>query len=406
MMNSADVVGRGSVAALRAARWPELPPGGPAEQWRARAADVAEVLAADAAERDRAGEPPHAEAELLKAAGLVTVLGPAEHGGGGQRWSTAHHVVRALAAADGSIGHLLAHHYAWVWLAEFIGTDEKIEHIGEVAVRARWLFGGPSRVREAALEISDAGSDMVFRGEIDDPIGCQVCDIVMLEGRIPGRPTPISALAMATEPGFSLAGRRTGFGLRRSASAPVLVDDVAIPWTGALGHVNKVFRPRTYNAFLHPTLDLGLANVFLGLARGALDAAADRARASARAAGVLGALLPVLWQAEAFADEVAREAEVLHDRRRSVDGRDRDGHRVRATAVLDRAAAVAEEVCRRAFDAVGTADADMAALGRFWRDVRALAARVAPDIAEVGHHFLTGGRRRHDEIRSEETDDE
>lgn len=373
-------------------QWPSLPADREGEHWRARAAEVAAVLAVGAAERDRAGEPPLAEVELLKDAGLVTLLGPAEHGGGGQRWSVAHAAVRVISAADGSIGHLLAHHYVWVWLAEFIGTAEKIEHIGEVAVRARWLFGGPSRVREATLDIGDAGTDMVFNGEILDPVGCRVCDIVMLEGRIPGREVPISALAMATEPGFAFSAERDGFGLRRSVSARVAVDDVAIPWTGALGHVDKTFQPRSYNSFLHPTLELALTNVFLGLARGALDAAATHLTEADTgwAPGAFGPLVSELWQAEAFADEVAAEGDALHDRRASVTEQDLRVHRARVAAVLDRASAAASGITDRVFDATRGDDAAMTAVSRFWRDVRALSARVTPDTGAIGRSFLDG----------------
>jgi hypothetical protein len=60
-----------------------------ADGWIERAAEVAGVLATDAAARDKAGATPYAEVQLLKDAGLVTLLGPAAHGGGGQDWITA-----------------------------------------------------------------------------------------------------------------------------------------------------------------------------------------------------------------------------------------------------------------------------------------------------------------------------
>jgi hypothetical protein len=56
------------------------------EGWIDRAREVSNILAADALARDRAGEPPFREVQLLKDSGLVTLLGPVEFGGGGQRW--------------------------------------------------------------------------------------------------------------------------------------------------------------------------------------------------------------------------------------------------------------------------------------------------------------------------------
>lgn len=83
------------------------------EAWVERARHVATQLAADAVARDRANKTPHAEVRLLKESGLVTLLGPVEHGGAGQDWTTALRVVRAVSAGDGSIGQLLGYHYLW-----------------------------------------------------------------------------------------------------------------------------------------------------------------------------------------------------------------------------------------------------------------------------------------------------
>src|SRR5690606_17764247 len=71
-------------------------PSSPA-QWLRRADEVAAILEVDAVERDRALRTPHAEVQLLKQAGLVTLLGPASQGGGGQSWETAYQVIRRVA---------------------------------------------------------------------------------------------------------------------------------------------------------------------------------------------------------------------------------------------------------------------------------------------------------------------
>ena len=70
-------------------RWQGQRPPAAAEAWLDRAREVADILAADAVERDRANLPPRAEVDLLKRSGLVTLLGRIEHGGGGQTWKTA-----------------------------------------------------------------------------------------------------------------------------------------------------------------------------------------------------------------------------------------------------------------------------------------------------------------------------
>ncbi|WP_435809461.1 acyl-CoA dehydrogenase family protein [Streptomyces iakyrus] len=91
------------------ADWKAAPAPTDAHGWLARAAEVAAVPASDAAHRDKAAATPYAEVRLLKDSGLVTLLGPVEHGGAGQDWPTAYRVVREVAKADGSIGQLRRH---------------------------------------------------------------------------------------------------------------------------------------------------------------------------------------------------------------------------------------------------------------------------------------------------------
>ena len=81
------------------------------ERWRGIARQVAGTLAADALARDRANAQPFAEVRLLREAGLLDLLAPAEFGGAGGHFETAFEVIRILAAADGSISQLLAYHY-------------------------------------------------------------------------------------------------------------------------------------------------------------------------------------------------------------------------------------------------------------------------------------------------------
>ena len=56
--------------------------------WVARAREVAETLAVDAVEREKANKTPYTEVGLMKAASLLKVLGPRKYGGGDQPWST------------------------------------------------------------------------------------------------------------------------------------------------------------------------------------------------------------------------------------------------------------------------------------------------------------------------------
>ncbi|MFD8109723.1 acyl-CoA dehydrogenase family protein [Streptomyces microflavus] len=367
--------------------------------WLRRAEAVAEQLASGARRRDREGVVPVAEIQLLKDAGLVTLLGPVKHGGGGQSWTVAHHVVRTVSAADASIGTLLAQHYVWMWFAEFIGTEEKIDHIGEVATRARWFFSGSARPRSAPLLISDAGGDMLFEGRLERTLGHQVSDITMLEGFPEGGGTPISALAMSDHDGLSFEPDPAEFGLRSVGAGTVVAHRADIPWSGALGHVRKTFVPRVYNTFLNLTLRVAQANVLIGTAAGALRAAGEHTAvrwsdappsqsAADTSARVHGALTARLWAVEAFADVIGEESGVLHARRSRTTEEERGRHAVRVAALAEQALEAADEITAGVFRAAGAAGAQTATgLDRFWRDVQALRVHEA-----APYHRRTVGR--------------
>ena len=80
------------------------------QAWVNRARDVAEILALDAPKRDIENKSPRAEIDLVKAAGLLKVLGPKKYGGGGESWETGYKVIREVAKGDGSIGMLVGYH--------------------------------------------------------------------------------------------------------------------------------------------------------------------------------------------------------------------------------------------------------------------------------------------------------
>ena len=76
------------------------------DSWLERASQVAKIFAEDAGPRGREQKAPTAEVALLKSSGLLKVLGPKEHGGGGQGWEVAYKVIREVAKGDGYVNLL------------------------------------------------------------------------------------------------------------------------------------------------------------------------------------------------------------------------------------------------------------------------------------------------------------
>ncbi|MEU7487743.1 acyl-CoA dehydrogenase family protein [Streptomyces sp. NPDC042319] len=395
--------------------WQQRPAPTTPEAWIDRAAEVAAVLATDAAARDRAGATPYEEVRLLKESGLVTLLGPAEHGGGGQDWPTAYRVIREVAKADGSIGQLLGYHYLWNWAARLVGTQEQWEHVEAEAARNRWFFGGAVNPRDNDVAVRDEGETLTFTGRKSFSTGSKVSDVTVLEGVLEGSVGPdnpegdhVFAIVPSDSAGLTFYDDWDNIGQRLTESGSVSIDEVRVPWSAAAGYVDKSFQPRVYNTLNVPTIQLVFAHFYLGIAAGALETARTYTRTKSRSwlhgghdqavdepyvIDVYGDLTAKLWAAEALADQVAEEGWELHSDPDAVTEQTRGEHEVRVAAVKARATDVALEVANRVFEVTGArSTATAEGLDRFWRNIRThtLHDPVAYKRREVGRFVLTG----------------
>ncbi|MFH9680289.1 acyl-CoA dehydrogenase family protein [Streptomyces globisporus] len=389
-------------------QWKTLPAPDSPDAWIVRAAEAAAILATDAAARDKAGATPYTEIQLLKDSGLVTLLGPAEHGGGGQDWMTAYRVIREVAKADGSIGQLLGYHYLWNWAARLVGTREQWEHVEAEAVRHTWFFGGAVNPRDSDVVVTEDGDDLVFTGAKTFSTGSKVSDVTVLEGVLEGTDQHIFAIVPSDSPGLVFHDDWNNIGQRLTESGGVTIDGVRTPWASAAGYVDKEFRPRVYNTLNVPTIQLVFISFYLGIAAGALETAATYTRTKARSwlhggydqavdepyvIDTYGDLTAKLWAVEALAEAVAAEGQKLHDAPDEVTEQSRAAFEVRVAAAKARATEVALEVTSRIFEVTGArATASAEGLDRFWRNVRThtLHDPVAYKRREVGRHVLTG----------------
>ncbi|MEU2599479.1 acyl-CoA dehydrogenase family protein [Streptomyces hirsutus] len=390
------------------ADWNVRPAPRTAEDWIARAAAVAAVLATDAAARDRAGDTPYEEIRLLKDSGLVTLLGPVEHGGGGQNWITAYRVIREIAKADGSLGQLLGYHYLWNWAARLVGTREQWEHVEAEAARNRWFFGGAVNPRDRDVVVTEDGDDLVFTGRKSFSTGSKVSDVTVLEGVLEGTEQHVFAIVPSDSAGLTFHDDWDNIGQRLTESGSVTIDGVRTPWTSAAGYVDKQFRPRVYNTLNVPTIQLVFVSFYLGIAAGALETAAtytrtrtrpwlhgghDRAVDEPYVVDAYGDLTAKLWAVEALADAVAAEGQRLHDDPDAVTEQARGDFEVRVAAVKARATDTALEIASRVFEVTGARSTTTAeGLDRFWRDIRThtLHDPVAYKRREVGRWVLEG----------------
>ncbi|MDJ1370737.1 monooxygenase [Gulosibacter molinativorax] len=360
-----------------------------AQGWLERAQEVADILAVDAVERDRANQAPHTEVQLLKNAGLVTVLGPAAHGGGELPWHVVNKIVRIISRADGSIGQLLGYHYLWAWAVRLVGTDAQIAAVEELYTANSLFFGGAVNPRDGDLSIADEGDTIVFNGRKSFSTGGRVADLTVLEGVLDGTDTHVFAIVPTDQPGIVFAGDWDNLGQRLTESGSVTIQDVQVDWAGAAGFVNKQFQPLVYNTLNVPALQAIFNNIYLGIAEGALDTASAYTREHTRSwpyggeqkqFGVeefyvlegYGDLATKLWADAALIDQIDLEiSEVLHAPRESLTARRRGEVAVRVAAGKVRIIEDGLEIATKIYELTGArASANRVGLDIYWRNLR------------------------------------
>lgn len=390
-------------------RWRDAPAPHDSAGWIARAREVADILAVDAVERDRANQPPFTEVALLKASGLVTLLGPRAHGGAGETWETAYKVIRAVARGDGSIGQLLGYHYLWAWAARLVATDAQIAAVEALCTSNAFLFGGAVNPRDSDLVIREDGDDLIFSGHKSFSTGGRVSDLTVLEGVLEGTDTHIFAIVPTAQEGIVFAGDWDNLGQRLTESGSVEIRDVRVPWADAAGFVDKQFQPLVYNTLNVPAIQLVFANFYLGIAQGALETAAaytrhrtrpwpyggdDKQRATDEwyLLEGYGTLQSKLWADEALLDAVGAEiSAVLHAPREELTEHRRGEIAVRIAAGKLRIVDDGLEVASKVYELTGArATSNAVGLDIFWRNLRthSLHDPIAYKKREVGEYVL------------------
>ncbi|MEU1315027.1 acyl-CoA dehydrogenase family protein [Streptomyces tibetensis] len=396
-----------------------LAPSGPAAEfdqsgtgsahWSRVARETAEDLATDAVARDQAGKPPFDEVSRLRESGLLTLLVPAELGGGGADWTRAYAVVREIAAADGAIGQLLGCHYFTSWSARFFADPALGARLERRSAAERWCWGGGLARQEPALTLTRDTRGYALNGRQSYAAGVLVADRLAVRAVRAGTGEPVALVVDPALAGVVVDGDADPFGQRLAAggsvefdAAPIAADDVL----GSLSADEDVLSPLT--ALVSPVGRLLSAQLRLGMAEGVLAEAREYSRSghshwhpdwpvgSPQDPQVLtayGELTVLTRSASALADEARRAVQGGLDHGEDLTYEDYAEISVLVAMAEAAASKAAQESTARALDIIGARSAS-ARLGfdRFWRNARThtLYEPVAHRLQDVGDYFLNG----------------
>lgn len=380
------------------------------DHWRVTAQSVADELAADVRERERRGQAPRAEAELLRRSGLLGLLEPAELGGGGGHWSSAFLAVRTIARVDAGIAQLLGYHYANSANVPLIAAAGERAQWQRRSIDEGWLWGDSVNPVDPALTLTPDGDGYRLSGLKRFSTGSSVGDVILVnavvaEGPDEGRFAFI--VLPAGHPGVEIVDDWDHLGQRLSASNSVRFHDVPVGRELLLGFGTDEWFPQ----LLTPGIQLVFGNLYLGIAEGALSQAkeltnarsnawflsqADRYRNDPFVQRLYGELVARVAAVEALADRVNEEYDAVIALGDAVDERLRGDIAIRVAQLKVVSSDTAVDVANRVFEATGSSStATAVGLDAHWRNVRTHALHDPVDYKklEVGADFLLGIRQ-------------
>ncbi|MFE1881454.1 acyl-CoA dehydrogenase family protein [Streptomyces diastatochromogenes] len=377
--------------------------------WLRVARETADDLATDAVAREQAGKAPFDEVSRLREAGLLTLLIPAELGGGGTDWPTAYTVVREIAAADGAIGQLLGCHYFLSWSARFFTEPALADRVALQSAAEQWCWGGGFARQEPLLTLTKTADGYALDGRQSYATGVLVAERLAVRAVRADTGEPLAVVVDSARHGVRIDGDADTFGQRLAAGGSVEFDAVPVAADDILGSLSAdedTLSPLA--ALASPVGRLLSVQLLLGMAEGVLAEAREYSRAghspwhpawpvgSSQDPHVLtayGELTVLTRAASALADQaleavhggLARGEDLTYDEYAEIS--------VLVAMAEAAASRAAQESTARALDILGARSAS-SRLGfdRFWRNARThtLYEPVTHRLRDVGDYFLNG----------------
>lgn len=382
-------------------------PAGDDGRWISAARGVAEELAVDALERDRANEPPFREVGTLREAGLLRLLIPPDRGGHGAGWRTAYAVTREVARGDGSIGQLIGYHYLLSYNPRFFGGPEIVARLDREAAAGDWFWGGAFNPRDPDLTLRREAGGFRLDGRKSFCTGARVADRLFVGAARSDTGEPLVLFVDPRADGVSRNDDWDNLGQRLSASGSVDFGDVFVPDSDVVGSVGTEDEPLSpFGTMVTPAIQLVFVHFYLGIAEGALAKARDYTRGVSRPWILSGAdsaardpytvftygeLSTQLLAAGALADQAVDALEEALARGQDLTGRERGEAATLIAAAKVASTQAAMEVTSRIFELTGArSTASKVGLDLYWRNARThtLHDPVAYKLREVGDFYL------------------
>jgi len=345
---------------------------------------IANALAETAVDRDMRGGTPKHERDLLRESGLLSLAIPSELGGWGAAWPEVFAVVRRLARVDGSVAHVFGFQHLLLATLRLFADESQWRPWFRATARHNWFWGNALNPLDRRTTLRWEGAAGIITGDKSFCSGALDSDMLIVSAIDESTQKLLIGALPSDRAGILLREDWDCIGQRQTDSGGARFDGVRISREELLttpGPLGSTF------ASLRPCIaQLILANIYVGIAQGAFDAARTYAREQgkpwflANVASVgedpyvlrtFGELWTELEAARALTDEAGRAFEHAWQRSDALTPQERGEVAITIAVAKAQTTRAGLDVATRVFDVMGArATAGKARLDRFWRNLR------------------------------------
>lgn len=243
------------------------------EEYITLANSLAKEFAETAVERDVKGGTPKQERDRIRQSNLLKLIIPQEYGGIGETWITTFKVTRELAKVDSAIAHIFSYHHLGVVIPHIFGTAEQKQYYYLETARNNWFWCNALNPLDRRTTLTPQGNKFLLNGTKSFCSGSFDSDILPITAT--NQETgELTVLAIPTQrTGVKINADWDNIGQRQTDSGSIDFDNVEVYPNEILGIRDK---PKTSFSTIRACLtQLNLANIYLGIAEGAFEAATE-----------------------------------------------------------------------------------------------------------------------------------
>jgi alkylation response protein AidB-like acyl-CoA dehydrogenase len=366
-------------------------------------ASLCKEFAATAVERDAKGGTPKYERGRLRESGLLNLIIPQKYGGLGATWTTTLKIVRDFATVDSSIAHIFSYHHLGIVSPHIFGAAEQKERYYTQSAKNNWFCCNALNPLDRRVTLTPDGHKFLLNGTKSFCSGSVDSDLMLTTAVREGE-LGLTIIAIPTKrEGIIVNNDWDNIGQRQTDSGSVTFQNVPIEKDEILVPSTEKNAFKTIRACL---TQLTFANIYLGIAQGAFEAAKDYTTTTTKpwiTSGVdkatsdpyilhhYGDMWIKLQGVAALTDKAGELLQAAWDKQQQLTSEERGECAIAIATAKVAATEVGLDIANRVFQVMGArATASQYGFDRYWRNLRTFTLHDPVDykIRTVGNWVL------------------